>query len=192
MRSGQFFTLALIIFSGIILTAVAFTNSFDVNFGSEQIAQTITDHNDQEIGYTVSAAAESETGPAGQLLAARAFSGFREYMEIQRSIDTDSRYLIGTPTDSGLNISATNLGDGPLTDSWVTVDGTGQYLGTIPEGDSNITAFTTDAEQLTVTWNGSDTSGDYTQTFDTPKKGFIYLDSASSFGSSIFSDAVLY
>jgi len=192
MRTGQFFTLAMIIFSGIILTAVAFTSSFDTSFGSDRIAQTITDHSDQEIAHTVSAAVESGHGSTGQLLAARAFSGFREYMELQRSIDTDSRYIIGTPTDSGITISVTNRGASPLQESWLVVDGTERYLGTMPLDGSNITTFSTTADQLTVTWNGTTGAGDYAQQFMTPRKTFIFQDSSSSFGSSIFSDAVLY
>lgn len=191
MRTGQFFTLALIIFSGIILTAVAFTNSFDANFGSDQIAQAITDHTDQELSYTVGAAVESGHGSTGQLLAARAFSGFRQYTEIQRGIETDSRYVIGTPTDSGINISVTNMGNSPLQQSWLIVDGTERYLGTVPVDGSNITTIPTTADRLTVTWNGTGID-EYSQTFQTPRKTFIFLDSSSSFGSSIFSDTALY
>lgn len=188
MNSGQFFTISLIILSGIILGAVAVTNSVSSTFGSSDLAQSIIDHTDTELSHAVGAAVEDQSGAEGELLAARAFSDFRDYVEQQRSIQTDSIYLIGTPTDSGLRISVTNHRDEVFQDSWLIVDGTERYLGDLAAGESVIQSFGTTASSISATINGSGSSDSFT----TPRKSFIYLDSTSRFGSSIYSDVRLY
>ncbi|MDY6777381.1 MAG: hypothetical protein SVU32_01835 [Candidatus Nanohaloarchaea archaeon] len=186
MRKGQFFIIGVILLSGIILSAVSLQSGVETTSQLNVLGKTIFEQKIDGFLQTVEIATRQEPRSSHIAMQTANYMEFARQVDSGQGIDSRSYFIIGLPTDSGINISVGNYWRQDLSSISIQVDGETQQF-SLPASNITTRQFSTTDRTFRVSVNV--TGREYS--FTTARKVFILLRVRSSSGSTVWADTVI-
>lgn len=168
VRKGQYFIIGTILIAGLLLGILSVSNTITTSFASDDITRSLFENSLDEFPRAVEGAARDEATSENIEQEMRSYIGFQQHIGLQYGIDLQTQFLIGLPTDSGINVTFGNFRNTAINDTWIRVGGNAVNPDDVDPGTITTYRFPVEDRTMEVEFN---TTG-IDRTFRTSRRVF--------------------